>query len=100
MTKATLFDSFYASFHNETLNYVADCADQPFCPFLKPTNKLITELDIREETEGCAGQFKRFIQRKTVGKKTPEQFNYNWPDRVVFNHFFFFFLKQEQYHNM
>lgn len=43
MTKATLFDSFYASRHNETVNYVADCADRPVCPFLKLINKHIRE---------------------------------------------------------
>lgn len=43
MTKATLFDSFYASRHNETVNYVADCADRPVCPFLKLINEHIRE---------------------------------------------------------
>lgn len=30
MTKATLIDSFYASYHNEMMNFVADCADHPY----------------------------------------------------------------------
>lgn len=54
MTKATLFDSFYASHHNETVNYVADCADRPYCSFLKLINTLSRELDIRERRGGCA----------------------------------------------
>lgn len=61
MTKATLFDSFYASYHNETVNYVADCADRPRCPFLKLINTLIRELDIRERRGGRAEEKYCFI---------------------------------------
>lgn len=52
MTKATLFDSFYASFHNETVNCVADCADLPFCPFLELIHKLLRELHIQGGQRG------------------------------------------------
>ncbi len=52
MTKATLIDSFYASYLDETLNYVADCADRPCCPFVTLINKLTRELDIRERRGG------------------------------------------------
>lgn len=61
MTKATLFDSFYASDPDKTVNYVADCADRPYCPCLKLINKLSKELDIREWRGGCAEEKYCFI---------------------------------------
>lgn len=84
MTKATLFDSFYASCHNETVNYVADCADRPVCPVLKLINKHIRELEFRETRWGGALKKTYSISSQEKLSQTPEQSNYNWPDRFVF----------------
>lgn len=82
MTKATLFDSFYASYHDETLNYVADCADHPCCPFLKLINKLIQSWTLGRGDGGvCWRNILFFISRKL--SQTPKQSNYNWPDKFV-----------------
>lgn len=68
MTKATLFDSFYASHRKETVNYVVDCADhRPLLP-LPQTNQ-----QAHDQTAGHLGEERRgvcvcvcFILRKTV----------------------------------
>lgn len=79
MTKATLFDSFYASHHNETMNYVADCADCPCCPFLILINKLMRELDIRERRGGvCWTKTLCFTSRKTVANTRTTQLWLAW----------------------
>lgn len=54
MTKATLCNSFYASYHNETMSYVADCAECPYFPTLKLINKPIRDLNIRKRSGGSA----------------------------------------------
>lgn len=76
MTKATLFDSFYASHHYETLNYVVDCADSPCCPFFKQ------QAHPRVGQQGEERGFAKMLQ-------TPGQLGYNWPDRFVFKQAFF-----------
>lgn len=99
MTKATLFDSFYASYRNETVNYVADCADRPVCPFLKLINKHIRELDIRETGGGVRW-------RKHVPFHLKENCHklHNDPITtgltVLCSNRDCFFKKEDQYHNM
>lgn len=53
MTKATLIDSCYASYHNETVNYVADCADRPFCSL--PQTKQQAHVRAGHQGEGGGG---------------------------------------------
>lgn len=94
MTKATLFDSFYVSYHNETVNYVADCADRPYCPFLKLINKLLRELDIRERRGGCAEEKYCVSFKKNCRKHQNNPITTGLTGLCWNMHFFFFFKKE------
>lgn len=81
MTKATLFDSYSVSHQNETMSFVADCADSPCCPFLKLINEPFRELENQEEEKegtGGVGDIVFHIQEKTAANTQTIQFPLAW----------------------
>lgn len=77
MTKATLFDSYSVSHQNETMSFVADCADSPCCPFLKLINEPFRELGNQEEERegrGGVGDIVFHFQEKTAANTQTIQF--------------------------